>query len=128
MLVFRAFSYLIYFFGYNIIGDFMKKINEIIRDFREDNDLSQAEVANYLKVPRSTYGRYENGNSKIPIDIFIQLCNFYKTTPNLILGFSSNSQNLDASKFHKLYNFIIDENIDIEELINFIISSKNIWK
>ena len=37
----------------------MKAINEIMRDFREDHDLSQLEVANILKIPRSTYGRYE---------------------------------------------------------------------
>ena len=77
----------------------MKKINEIIKDFREDNDLSQIEVANFLKIPRSTYGHYETGNSKIPIDIFIQLCDLYKTTPNLILGFQSKDfPNLDSSK------------------------------
>ena len=37
----------------------MKKINEIIKDFREDNDLSQQEVSKYLNIPRSTYGHYE---------------------------------------------------------------------
>lgn len=106
----------------------MKKINEIIKDFREDNDLSQIEVANYLKIPRSTYGHYETGNSKIPIDIFIQLCNLYKTTPNLILGFQSKDfPNLDSSKIYKLCSLIDEENIDVDQLIKLIKLSKNMY-
>ena len=107
----------------------MKKINEIIKDFREDNDLSQVEVANYLKIPRSTYGHYETGNSKIPIDIFIQLCNLYKTTPNLILGFQSKDfPNLDSSKIYKLCSLIDEENINVDQLIKLIKLSKNIYE
>ena len=107
----------------------MKKINEIIKDFREDNDLSQIEVANYLKIPRSTYGHYETGNSKIPIDIFIQLCNLYKTTPNLILGFQSKDfPNLDSSKIYKLCSLIDKENIDVNQLIQLINLSKNMYQ
>ena len=107
----------------------MKKINEIIKDFREDNDLSQIEVANYLKIPRSTYGHYETGNSKIPIDIFIQLCNLYKTTPNVILGFQSKDfPNLDSSKIYKLCSLIDEENIDVDQLIKLIKLSKNMYE
>ena len=107
----------------------MKKINEVIKDFREDNDLSQIEVANFLKIPRSTYGHYETGNSKIPIDIFIQLCNLYKTTPNLILGFQSKDfPNLDSSKIYKLCSLIDEENIDVDQLIKLIKLSKNMYK
>lgn len=107
----------------------MKKINEIIKDFREDNDLSQIEVANFLKIPRSTYGHYETGNSKIPIDIFIQLCDLYKTTPNLILGFQSKDfPNLDSSKIYKLCSLINEENIDVDQLIKLIKLSKTMYK
>ena len=107
----------------------MKKINEIIKDFREDNDLSQIEVASFLKIPRSTYGHYETGNSKIPIDIFIQLCNLYKTTPNLILGFQSKDfPNLDSSKIHKLCSLIDEENIDVDQLIKLIQLSKSMYE
>jgi transcriptional regulator with XRE-family HTH domain len=108
---------------------YMKKINEIIKDFREDNDLSQIEVANYLKIPRSTYSHYETGNSKIPIDIFIQLCNLYKTTPNVILGFQSKDfPNLDSSKIYKLCSLIDEENIDVDQLIKLIKLSKNMYE
>lgn len=44
----------------------MKKINEFIRDFREDNDFSQLDVSNYLNIPRSTYGHYESRKQQSP--------------------------------------------------------------
>ena len=104
----------------------MKKINEIIRDFREDNDMSQSEVAKYLKVPRSTYGHYETGNSKIPLEVIIQLSKLYNITPNDLLGFSSDLAGTKISKAHKLYKFIEKENINIDKLIEIMKLIKNI--
>lgn len=104
----------------------MKKINEIIKDFREDNDLSQTEVSKYLKIPRSTYGHYETGNSKVPIEIIIQLSKLYKVTPNDFLGFSSDLAGTDISKNQKLCKFIQKENINIDKLIEIIKLMKNI--
>lgn len=109
-----------------IYGDTMKKINEIIKDFREDNDLSQNEVAKYLNIPRSTYGHYETGNSKIPIETVIQLSKLYNITPNDLLGFSSDLAGTDISKAHKLFNLIQKENINIDKLIEMIKLMKNI--
>ncbi|WP_291291866.1 helix-turn-helix transcriptional regulator, partial [Enterococcus sp.] len=37
-----------------------------IRDLREDNDLTQHQIANLLNVSQSTYSRYENGELDIP--------------------------------------------------------------
>lgn len=109
-----------------IYGDTMKKINEIIKDFREDNDLSQNEVAKYLNIPRSTYGHYETGNSKIPIETVIQLSKLYNITPNDLLGFSSDLAGTNISKAHKLFNLIQKENINIDKLIEMIKLMKNI--
>lgn len=106
----------------------MKKINEIIRDFREDNDLSQLEVSKHLNIPRSTYSRYENGNSKIPIDIILQLSKLYKVSPNILLGYSKDFPELDIAKLDKLCKYISKENIDIDKLIDLINLSKNINK
>ncbi len=109
-----------------IYGDTMKKINEIIKDFREDNDLSQNEVAKYLNIPRSTYGHYETGNSKIPIETVIQLSKLYNITPNDLLGFSSDLAGTDISKAHKLFSLIQKENINIDKLTEMIKLIKNI--
>ena len=57
-----------------------------IRDLREDNDLTQTEIANYLHIKQNTYSQYENGQRQLPIDVLIALAKFYKTSTDYILG------------------------------------------
>ncbi len=44
-----------------------------IRDLREDNDLSQQKVADYLEVTRQQYQLYECGKREMPMHLFIKL-------------------------------------------------------
>ena len=57
-----------------------------IRDLREDSDLTQAEVANYLHIKQNTYSQYENGQRQLPLDCLIALAKLYNTTTDYILG------------------------------------------
>jgi len=56
-----------------------------IRELREDHDLTQREVAAYLKMPQPQYFRYEQGYRDIPTDILIALADLYHTTTDYIL-------------------------------------------
>ena len=57
-----------------------------IRDLREDNDLTQSQLAEILGCTQQTYSRYESG--EITIDIFnlIKLANYYKTSIDYLVG------------------------------------------
>ena len=57
-----------------------------IRELREDNDLSQQQVAEYLKVHQTTYSSYELGKLGVTADILIKLSQFYKVSADYILG------------------------------------------
>lgn len=57
-----------------------------IRDLREDNDLTQKEVADYLNIKQNTYSQYENGQRQLPLDSLIALAKLYKTSTDYILG------------------------------------------
>ena len=57
-----------------------------IRDLREDNDLTQKQLAEYLHIKQNTYSQYENGQRQLPIDALIALAKFYKTSTDYILG------------------------------------------
>ena len=57
-----------------------------IRDLREDNDLTQQQVAEYLKIKQNTYSQYETGSRQIPIDIIKALATLYKTSTDYLLG------------------------------------------
>lgn len=60
-----------------------------IRDLREDNDLSQAQIARYLNISQSTYSRYENGTLDIPSKLLIKLSDYYNVSVDYMLGISA---------------------------------------
>ncbi len=57
-----------------------------LRDLREDNDMTQAQVAEYLSMKQPQYNRYERGFRDIPSDVLIALAKLYQTTTDYILG------------------------------------------
>lgn len=57
-----------------------------IRNLREDKDLKQKNIAQYLNIDQSTYSDYENGKINIPVEMIIKLADFYNTTTDYILG------------------------------------------
>ena len=60
-----------------------------IRDLREDKDLSQREVAGYLKMSQTGYSKYETGENDIPTQVLIALAKFHKTSIDYLLGFTN---------------------------------------
>ncbi len=61
-----------------------------IRDLREDNDLKQIDIANYLNCSQVCYSHYELGKRDIPTEVLIKLAKFYKTSTDYILGLTDN--------------------------------------
>ena len=57
-----------------------------IRDLREDNNLTQADVAKFLHIKQNTYSQYENEQRQLPLSCLIALAKFYKTSTDYILG------------------------------------------
>lgn len=61
-----------------------------IRDMREDRDLMQRTVAQYLHCSQVTYSRYECGKRTIPPEILIKLADYYHTSTDYLLGRTNN--------------------------------------
>ena len=59
--------------------------NTRIRDLREDRDLSQKQLAEYLKVHQTTYSDYELGKLNIPIPVLLALADYYDTSVDYLL-------------------------------------------
>ena len=62
---------------------------------RENSDLSQRELANKLKVSKSTYARWETAEKIIPLIHLINLCNLSNTSLDYILGLSDRKDKLN---------------------------------
>jgi transcriptional regulator with XRE-family HTH domain len=57
-----------------------------LKEFRENNNLTQKDVAEELKITQQQYCLYEIGKRDLPINHLITLAEFYKTTTDNILG------------------------------------------
>ena len=56
-----------------------------LKEIREDKDLSQIEIAKFLKVTQPQYSRYELGVNEIPLSKLVKLADFYNTSTDYLL-------------------------------------------
>lgn len=73
-------------------GAYVDNYYRRLKDLREDHDLSQKFVADYLGMKQPQYSRYERGLRDIPTDVLIRLAQLYKTSTDYILGLTNNSK------------------------------------
>ncbi len=57
-----------------------------LRDLREDRDLKQKQLAEFLQVHQTTYSDYELGNLNIPVATLHLLADFYGVSIDYLLG------------------------------------------
>lgn len=67
----------------------MKAYWEILRELREDRDLSQAQIAAVLGTTQQVYSRYENGVNEMPIRHLRTLCQYYGVSADYVLSLRS---------------------------------------
>ena len=64
----------------------MKTICEKIKDLRIIKGYSQQYVAEYLKIDRSNYSKYELGKLELSLTMLKQLCLLYNVSADYLLG------------------------------------------
>lgn len=57
-----------------------------IRDLREDNDLKQKEIADYLMCDQSLYSKYERMERPLPLELADKLADYYGVSVDYLLG------------------------------------------
>ncbi len=62
-----------------------------IRNLREDNDLTQKQIAEYLMCDQSLYSKYERGEREIPLNLIIKLADYYNVSIDYLVGRSAKS-------------------------------------
>lgn len=60
-----------------------------LKDLREDNDMTQQQIAGLLKTTQQQYSKYETGVQEIPVHHLITLARFYRVTIDYIVGLSN---------------------------------------
>lgn len=68
---------------------------ERLKELREDNDLTQEQVAKAIGLKREQYRRYETGINEIKASHIIKFAKFYNVSSDYILGLSNKKQLFD---------------------------------
>ena len=58
----------------------------IMRNLREDNDLTQREVAKVINKSQQGYSHIEDGRAELKIDDMVRLCKFYNVSADFFVG------------------------------------------
>lgn len=61
-----------------------------LRNLREDKDLTQKQISNYLMCDQSLYSKYERGEREIPLNLIVKLAEYYKVSIDYLVGRTSN--------------------------------------
>ena len=56
-----------------------------IRDLREDNDLTQKQLSNFLNISQVAYSYYEINKRSIPLELLSKLADYYNTSIDYLL-------------------------------------------
>ena len=76
----------------------MQMETERIKALREDRDLTQQAVAEYLQITRSTYSNYENGIREFPLEVLKKLADLYDTSLDYLLERTDEKKRYPAPK------------------------------
>lgn len=69
-----------------------------LRDIREDNDLTQTQVAEILSIQQTQYSRYERGAVQMSIDKYIVLAKYYNISLDYITGIIDEPKKIQINK------------------------------
>lgn len=64
----------------------MLRYIEKLRALREDNDLTQEDIAKILGTSQTMYALYEREANELPIRHLVTLCKYYKVSVDYVLG------------------------------------------
>ncbi|MDE5792957.1 MAG: helix-turn-helix domain-containing protein [Oscillospiraceae bacterium] len=101
-----------------------------LRDLKEDADLTQKQVAELIGVSMNHYGKYERGETDIPLEKAIILAEYYGVSLDYLAGLTKTKTRNDEYVLLKLkkadiYNLAVYinkilENCDLEEFKKYL--------
>lgn len=69
-----------------------------IRELREDNDLTQKQVAEHFDMHLTQYRRYETGENEPPVYFIVSLCHFYNVSADYLLEITDEYKTMPPKK------------------------------
>ena len=60
-----------------------------IKDIREDREMKQKDVAEFLNISQTNYSKYELGKINIPIETLKKMSTLFNTSVDYLLGLTN---------------------------------------
>ncbi len=61
-----------------------------LKNIREDRDIKQKEIANFLNVSQNTYSQYETGVISLTAEVLIKIADYYNVSIDFLLDRTDN--------------------------------------
>ncbi len=98
----------------------------VLKQLRNQKNILQRDVADYLGVDRTTYVRYENGDCSLSPDMLIKLSDYYGVSVDFILGKTNIPQPLNEqlegvefALYGEIHDLTEEEKQDILSYVKF---------
>ena len=62
-----------------------------LKNIREDNDYTQAEIGKIICKSQQGYNHIETGRAELKIEDLIKLCRFYNVSADYLIGLTDNT-------------------------------------
>jgi len=72
-----------------------------IKDLREDNDATQQDIADFLKISRGNYAMYECSSNIIPLELLDKLSIKYQVSIDYLVSLSKEKNNRNVKPMDK---------------------------
>ena len=112
----------------------IKLINDNLRIFREQNGLSQKDIANILNITQPNYSRWETNEKVIPLTKLNHLCNYFHINMDYLFGIDKKKMMHDDNILNKkliganLKLFRTKNNLTQKDIANFLNTTQStIW-
>ena len=64
----------------------LENVGKRLKELRKEQSMTQQDVADYLKIDRSNYSKYENGKLELNLSMLASLAELYKVRTDYLLG------------------------------------------
>ena len=103
----------------------MKKISEILKNTREDNDITQMQVMRDTGINNKTLSGYENGVAEPDIETLVTLFKYYSISADEVFGLKKYSDSLSAREQRLISAYRLLSDTRKEDIIKIIEALKN---
>lgn len=89
-------------------------IYQRLRDMREDADLTQRQFAEIIGISMNHYGKYERGETDIPLDKAITIAKYYNVSLDYLAGLTNVKTVLSPSRSCTTYIINLFEHLSTQ--------------